>query len=170
MTNGKFKPIIENKKPFEEVQEIDNHLSWEEQLETEEQEMLENFVYEAEAVEVIEAEETLPYTATPPSRPADRIILVGIEFKNCYLTDASACASFLWWCNKTPELIIYKIRGVRELLAGLETGKFRIVNRRFGLETEHTSSLKNKLEEAMKGVIDDYEQGEEIRLILKIEN
>ena len=173
------KKLVENKKPIEEVQEIenkesfdkgdqiDNHLTWEEQLQAEEQEIFENFIYEAEVAGATETAEPFPYELAPAFRKAPALFLIEIKCQGCFLTESGN--SFWLFQEQTPVLRLNSREGAEQFLTELENEEMKIVNN-WGWETEKTNRLKSKLVGGLKEVIKRHKKGEEIKYWIELNN
>ena len=87
-----------------------------------------------------------------------------IKLKDCYFTDASALGSFLWFHEQIHTIHLSEAEKAHQLLEDLESGKVRIVNNFWGLETEKTTQTKEKLLTVLKTLINHHQNGRAVSI------
>jgi hypothetical protein len=170
--------IIENKKPTETIQEIEEN-TWSQELEVQEREILEQIevknrtdeqgFYVAEAVETEKIESNLAHQPTfqtnsqtilDPStgQPA---FIYKVKLDECYLSYDNFLTTFLWRDGKkwVKKLDLEKVEEAQDLLEQLENGKVRMVDDIWGWESSTITKTKNRLKRELRRVIKDHEEG-----------
>jgi hypothetical protein len=166
-----------DKTPIEIIQEIkDPHLSWEEVIQIEEIECLnetsgEEEIYDAETVRSEASAQGIESDLghQPPRENQNRTpsIYINITIEEFYFTHANAISSFLWFHDRQELVELKSAEEVRKFLQDLKNGELRVVESFWGLEIAQATEKRKEIQEIVQKHLDEHENGKDVILILK---